>query len=160
MSLWDKLPTYIHSLIFEYDSTFRKKYDMVIKEFLYRTPFWRTKYLNKNANNDNRFENQRKAVVFICNYWNNIYKDKLKKWINTRETPPENFNLLATEEEFLTDNHSNKYHIIFRDLNMLKTYNFIFNDHEVRLIRKHYARPESLTLTKRLENQHQCDTTT
>ena len=152
MSLWDKLPTYIHSLIFEYDSTFRNKYDMVIKEFLYRTPFWRTKYLNKNANNDNRFENQRRAVVFICNYWNNIYKDKLKQWMNTRENPPENFNLLATEEEFITDNQKNKYRIIFRDLNLLKKYNFIFDSNEVRLIRKKYRNPEKLAIKKKLKN--------
>ena len=152
MSLWDKLPTYIHSLIFEYDSTFRKNYDMVIKEFLYRTPFWRTKYLNKNANNDNRFENQRRAVVFICNYWNNIYKDKLKQWMNTRENYPENFNLLATEEEFITDNQKNKYRIIFRDLNLLKKYNFIFDSNEVRLIRKKYRNPEKLAIKKKLKN--------
>ena len=52
------------------------------------------------------------------------------------------------EEQFITDK-SSRSNIIFRDLKMLKTYNFVFNDNEVRLIRKKYSTPESLLQSKK-----------
>ena len=58
MSLWNILPRNIQSLIFEFDPTYRReKYEVLIKEFLYRTPFWRVRYLNANCENNGKFEN-------------------------------------------------------------------------------------------------------
>lgn len=153
MSYWDLLPSSLKIYIYEFDISYKEPYNILMKELIYRTSYWRLKFLHpNNDNNNNKFESRKENIQYLIDYWNNSY--------------PDYYNLLPkdnkynTEEEFLTDNHSNKYHIIFRDLKMLKTYNFIFNDHEVRLIRKHYANPKTLALTKRSENQHQCNTTT
>ena len=133
MSYWDILPLDLQTYIYEFDTTYKDVRNKLIKELLYRTPYWRTRYLNKHATNHNRFENKRKEVMFICNCWNQTYEG-----INSSLY----FN--PTEEEFITDNSANKYSIIFRDLNMLKTYNFIFNNNEIRLIRKKYRTPDKL----------------
>ena len=140
MSLWNTLPKNIHDLIFQFDPTFREIYNKLIKEFLYRTPFWRVRYLHSNCVNDGKFENTIKNSIFISDYWNN---NKLQH------------TMMNTDIEFLTDNYPNKYHIIFRDLNILKNYNWIFTDCEVRLIRKKITSAEKiLTSRKRSKNNH------
>ncbi len=145
MSYWDLLPSCLHRLIFEFDSTYNKTKEELIKELIYRTPFWRIKYINLPAES-NHFENRRKEIMFISNCWNNTYNDFYKD-------KPE-IEKKYTEEEFLTDNTPNKYHIVFRDLKVLKNYNFIFNDIEVRLIRRNVTTAEKISTRNRLENKH------
>ena len=108
MSYWDLLPTTLHTLIFEFDSTYNETKQKLIKELIYRTPFWRIKYINLPRASP-PFENRRKEIMFISDYWNNTSWDR-----------PELTVIPSTEEEFLTDNIPNKYHIIFRDLHPRK----------------------------------------
>ena len=161
MSLWNTLPRNIQSLIFEFDPTYRRdKYDVLIKEFLYRTPFWRVRYLNPNCENNGKFENKREQVIFISDYWNNtMERNRRLSFTRLSERGDENIEEpnaeIHTDDEFLTDNCPNKYHIIFRDLKLLKNYNWIFTDCEVRLIRRNVTTAEKiLTLTKRSKNKH------
>ena len=152
MSYWDKLPSELQTYIYEFDITWIDIYNELMKELIYRTPYWRLKFLNHNQSNDNKFESRRENIQYLIDYWNNSY--------------PDYYNLLpinneySTEEEFLTDAIPKKYPIIFRDLKMLKTYNFLFNHNEVILIRKNYTDPKTLAFTKWSKNQHQCDTAT
>ena len=127
MSLWNTLPRNIQSLIFEFDPTYRReKYEVLIKEFLYRTPFWRVRYLNANSENNGKFENKRKQIVFLSDYWNNTMERNRRlsftRLSNMEQTSVE----IITDDEFLTDNCPNKYHIIFRDLKLLKNYKYVF----------------------------------
>jgi hypothetical protein len=158
MSLWNTLPRNIHSLIFEFDPTYRREtYEALIKEFLYRTPFWRVRYLHSNCVNDGKFENKRDTVLHISDYWNNIMeRNRHLKFTQLSEHGDENIEEeINTDVEFLTDNCPNKYHIIFRDLKLLKNYNWIFTDCEVRLIRRKVTTAgKILTSRKRSKNNH------
>ena len=160
MSLWNILPKNIHSLIFEFDPTYRReKYEVLIKEFLYRTPFWRVRYLNANCENNGKFENKRKQVVCLSDYWNNTMERNRRlsftRLSNMEQTSVE----INTDDEFLTDNNSNKYDIIFRDLKLLKNYNWIFTDCEVRLIRRNVTSVEKILASrKRSKNKHRNNT--
>tara|TARA_B110000444_G_scaffold259160_1_gene302037 strand:- start:1371 stop:1823 length:453 start_codon:yes stop_codon:yes gene_type:complete len=149
MSYWDMLPLDLQTYIYEFDTTWIDVYNDLMKELLYRTPYWRVIFLDIVAQGDRcgRFENRREEIKHIANYWNTTYAGYI--------FPPRQ----KAEEEFLTDNTPNKYSVLFRDLNMLKTYNFIFNNNEVRLIRKNFKNPKTLAHTKRPENQHQSNTT-
>ena len=156
MSLWNILPRNIHSLIFEFDPTYRReKYEVLIKEFLYRTPFWRVRYLNANCENNGKFENKRKQIVFLSNYWNNTMERNRRlsftRLSNMEQTSVE----IITDDEFLTDNNANKYHIIFRDLKLLKNYNWVFTDCEVRLIRRNVTTVEKILASRKgSKNKH------
>ena len=156
MSLWNILPRNIQSLIFEFDPTYRReKYEVLIKEFLYRTPFWRVRYLNANCENNGKFENKRKQIVFLSNYWNNTMERNRRlsftRLGNMEQTSVE----IITDVEFLTDNCPSKYHIIFRDLKLLKNYNWVFTDCEVRLIRRNVTTVEKILASrKRSKNKH------
>ena len=120
-----------------------------MKELIYRTPYWRIRFLDISSNvHLGGFESKRKEIKYISNYWNNSYSVYYDGQVKQK-----------CHEEFMTDERPNKYHIIFRDLKMLKMFNFIFNNNEVRLIRRNYADPYSLALTKRFEKQHQDNTT-
>ena len=160
MSLWNTLPRNIQSLIFEFDPTYRRdKYDVLIKEFLYRTPFWRVRYLNANSENNGKFENKRKQIVFLSDYWNNTMERNRRlsftRLSNMEQTSVE----IITDDEFLTDNCPNKYHIIFRDLKLLKNYNWVFTDCEVRLIRRNVTTVEKILASrKRSKNKHRNNT--
>ena len=158
MSLWNTLPRNIQSLIFEFDPTYRReKYQNLIKEFLYRTPFWRVRYLNANCENNGKFENKRKQIVFLSDYWNNtMERNRRLSFTRLSERGDENIEEeINTDDEFLTDNNANKYHIIFRDLNLLKNYNWIFTDCEVRLIRRNVTTVgKILASRKRSKNKH------
>ena len=160
MSLWNTLPRNIQSLIFEFDPTYRReKYEVLIKEFLYRTPFWRVRYLNANCENNGKFENKRKQVVFLSDYWNNTMERNRRlsftRLSNMEQTSVE----INTDDEFLTDNNSNNYDIIFRDLKLLKNYNWIFTDCEVRLIRRNVTSVEKILASrKRSKNKHRNNT--
>ena len=160
MSLWNILPKNIHSLIFEFDPTYRReKYNVLIKEFLYRTPFWRVRYVNPNCENDGKFENKRKQVASISDYWNNTM-ERNRRLSFTRSPNGEQTSMkINTDVEFLTDNCPNKYHIIFRDLTLLKNYNWIFTDCEVRLIRRKVTTVEKILASrKRSKNKHRNNT--
>ena len=156
MSLWNTLPRNIQSLIFEFDPTYRReKYEVLIKEFLYRTPFWRVRYVNANCENNGKFENKRKQVESLSDYWNNTMERNRRlsftRLSNMEQTSVE----INTDVEFLTDNSPNKYHIIFRDLKLLKNYNWIFTDCEVRLIRRNVTTVEKILASrKRSKNKH------
>ena len=156
MSLWNTLPRNIQSLIFEFDPTYRReKYEVLIKEFLYRTPFWRVRYVNANSENNGKFENKRKQVESLSDYWNNTMERNRRlsftRLSNMEQTSVE----INTDVEFLTDNSPNKYHIIFRDLKLLKNYNWIFTDCEVRLIRRNVTTVEKILASrKRSKNKH------
>lgn len=156
MSLWNILPRNIQSLIFEFDPTYRReKYEVLIKEFLYRTPFWRVRYLNANCENNGKFENKRKQIVFLSDYWNNTMERNRRlsftRLSNMEQTSVE----IITDVEFLTDNCPSKYHIIFRDLKLLKNYNWVFTDCEVRLIRRNVTTVEKILASrKRSKNKH------
>ena len=156
MSLWNILPRNIQSLIFEFDPTYRReKYEVLIKEFLYRTPFWRVRYLNANCENNGKFENKRKQIVFLSDYWNNKMERNRRLTFtrlgNMEQTSVE----INTDDEFLTDNCPSKYHIIFRDLKLLKNYNWVFTDCEVRLIRRNVTTVEKILASrKRSKNKH------
>ena len=160
MSLWNILPRNIQSLIFEFDPTYRReKYEVLIKEFLYRTPFWRVRYLNANCENNGKFENKRKQIVFLSDYWNNTMERNRRlsftRLSNMEQTSVE----IITDDEFLTDNNSNKYDIIFRDLKLLKNYNWVFTDCEVRLIRRNVTTVEKILASrKRSKNKHRNNT--
>ena len=157
MSLWNTLPRNIQSLIFEFDPTYRRdKYEVLIKEFLYRTPFWRVRYLNPNCENNGKFENKRETVISISDYWNILCRERNRMIMYTRLSSIENTEEeIHTEDEFLTDNCPNKYHIIFRDLKLLKNYNWIFTDCEVRLIRRNTTTVEKILASrKRSKNKH------
>ena len=160
MSLWNTLPRNIQSLIFEFDPTYRReKYEVLIKEFLYRTPFWRIIYLNPSCENNGKFENKRETVIPISDYWNNTMERnrrlKFTRLSNMEQTEEE----IHTDVEFLTDNCHNKYHIIFRDLKLLKNYNWIFTDCEVRLIRRNATTVEKILASrKRSKNKHRNNT--
>jgi hypothetical protein len=160
MSLWNTLPRNIQSLIFEFDPTYRReKYEVLIKEFLYRTPFWRVRYLNANSENNGKFENKRKQIVFLSDYWNNTMERNRRlsftRLSNMEQTSVE----IITDDEFLTDNCPNKYHIIFRDLKLLKNYNWVFTDCEVRLIRRNVTTVEKILASrKRSKNKHRNNT--
>lgn len=156
MSLWNILPKNIHSLIFEFDPTYRReKYEVLIKEFLYRTPFWRVRYLNANCENNGKFENKRKQVVFISDYWNNKMERNRRLSFTRLNNMPQTSVEINTDDEFLTDNNSNKYNIIFRDLKLLKNYNWLFTDCEVRLIRRNVTTVEKILASrKRSKNKH------
>ena len=156
MSLWNILPRNIQSLIFEFDPTYRReKYEVLIKEFLYRTPFWRVRYLNANCENNGKFENKRKQVVFISDYWNNKMKPERRLSFTRLNNMPQTSVEINTDDEFLTDNNSNKYDIIFRDLKLLKNYNWVFTDCEVRLIRRNVTTVEKILASrKRSKNKH------
>ena len=163
MSLWNTLPRNIQSLIFEFDPTYRReKYEVLIKEFLYRTPFWRVRYLNANSENNGKFENKRKQVVFLSDYWNNTM-ERNRRLTFTRSYSEGNMEQTSveinTDDEFLTDNNSNKYDIIFRDLKLLKNYNWVFTDCEVRLIRRNVTTVEKILASrKRSKNKHRNNT--
>ena len=143
-------------MIFEFDPTYRReKYEVLIKEFLYRTPFWRVRYLNANCENNGKFENKRKQIVFLSDYWNNTMERNRRLTFtrlgNMEQTSVE----INTDDEFLTDNNSNKYDIIFRDLKLLKNYNWVFTDCEVRLIRRNVTTVEKILASrKRSKNKH------
>lgn len=160
MSLWNILPRNIQSLIFEFDPTYRReKYEVLIKEFLYRTPFWRVRYLNANCENNGKFENKRKQIVFLSDYWNNTMERNRRlsftRLSNMEQTSVE----IITDVEFLTDNCPSKYHIIFRDLKLLKNYNWVFTDCEVRLIRRNVTTVEKILASrKRSKNKHRNNT--
>ena len=160
MSLWNILPRNIQSLIFEFDPTYRReKYEVLIKEFLYRTPFWRVRYLNANCENNGKFENKRKQIVFLSDYWNNTMERNRRlsftRLGNMEQTSVE----IITDVEFLTDNCPSKYHIIFRDLKLLKNYNWVFTDCEVRLIRRNVTTVEKILASrKRSKNKHRNNT--
>ena len=49
----------------------------------------------------------------------------------------------------LTDNFPSKYHIIFRDLKLLKNYNWVFTDCEVRLIRRNVTTVEKILASRK-----------
>ena len=160
MSLWNTLPRNIQSLIFEFDPTYRReKYEVLIKEFLYRTPFWRVRYLHSNCVNDGKFENKRETVIHISDCWNNTMERNRRlsftRLSNMEQTSVE----IITDDEFLTDNCPNKYHIIFRDLKLLKNYNWVFTDCEVRLIRRNVTTVEKILASrKRSKNKHRNNT--
>jgi len=160
MSLWNTLPRNIQSLIFEFDPTYRReKYVVLIKEFLYRTPFWRVRYVNASCENNGKFENKRKQVASLSDYWNDTMERnrrlKFTRLSNMEQTEEE----IHTDVEFLTDNSPNKYHIIFRDLKLLKNYNWIFTDCEVRLIRRNATTVEKILASrKRSKNKHRNNT--
>ena len=143
-------------MIFEFDPTYRReKYEVLIKEFLYRTPFWRVRYVNANCENNGKFENKRKQVESLSDYWNNTMERNRRlsftRLSNMEQTSVE----INTDVEFLTDNSPNKYHIIFRDLKLLKNYNWIFTDCEVRLIRRNVTTVEKILASrKRSKNKH------
>lgn len=160
MSLWNILPRNIQSLIFEFDPTYRReKYEVLIKEFLYRTPFWRVRYLNSNCENNGKFENKRKQVVFISDYWNNKMEPNRRLSFTRLNNMPQTSVEINTDDEFLTDNNSNKYDIIFRDLKLLKNYNWVFTDCEVRLIRRNVTTVEKILASrKRSKNKHRNNT--
>jgi len=161
MSLWNILPKNIHSLIFEFDPTYRReKYDVLIKEFLYRTPFWRVRYVNTNSENNGKFENKRKQVESISDYWNNTMERNQRLSLHLSERGDENIEEeIHTDVEFLTDNCPSKYHIIFRDLKLLKNYNWVFTDCEVRLIRRNVTTVEKILASrKRSKNKHRNNT--
>ena len=62
---------------------------------------------------------------------------------------------INTDDEFLTDNNANKYHIIFRDLKLLKNYNWVFTDCEVRLITRNVTTVDKILASrKRSKNKH------
>ena len=130
MSYWDLLPSSLKNYIYEFDSSYKDPYNILMKELIYRTSYWRLKFLNPNQVNNNKFESKRTSIQYLIDYWNTTYPD----YYNLL---PKNNNM-NTAVEFLTDDTPNKYPIIFRDLNMLKTYKFIFDNNEVRLIRKNY----------------------
>ena len=161
MSLWNTLPRNIQSLIFEFDPTYRReKYQDLIKEFLYRTPFWRVRYVNANCENNGKFENKRKQVASLSDYWNNTMERNRRLSWSLSERGDENIEEeINTDVEFLTDNCPNKYHIIFRDLTLLKNYNWIFTDCEVRLIRRNVTTVEKILASrKRSKNKHRNNT--
>ena len=145
MSYWDLLPSSLKNYIYEFDSSYKDPYNILMKELIYRTSYWRLKFLNPNQVNNNKFESKRKSIQYLIDYWNTTYPD----YYNLL---PKN-NHMNTEDEFLTDDTPNKYPIIFRDLNMLKRYKFIFDNNEVRLIRKNYRKPQDLAFAKRSRNQ-------
>lgn len=133
MSYWDILPKDLKYYIFEFDSTWNEVYNNLMKELLYRTPFWRVKFLDVAYDHRGRFENKREEIIYIVDYWNNTYSTYYKEDEHQK-----------CEEEFLTDSTPNKYHVIMTDLKVLKQFDFIFNEHEIRLIRKKYANPDKL----------------
>ena len=160
MSLWNILPRNIQSLIFEFDPTYRReKYEVLIKEFLYRTPFWRVRYLNANCENNGKFENKRKQIVFLSDYWNNTMERNRRLSFTRLNNMPQTSVEIITDVEFLTDNFPSKYHIIFRDLKLLKNYNWVFTDCEVRLIRRNVTTVEKILASrKRSKNKHRNNT--
>ena len=148
MSLFDTLPTDVIEIIYQYDGRYKKEYDLLLKELLYRTPYWRIKFLDRKTENEGRFESKRKEIKYISDYWNNTYAGYYNEPLNQN-----------VEEEFLTDNLPNNYYVIFSDIKVLNMFNWVFNNNEVRLIRKNYVSPEQLALTKGPENQHQSNAT-
>ena len=148
MSYFFNLPLDLQNYIYEFDTTKYDLYNELMKELIYRTPYWRIKFLDRRTENEGRFESKRKEIEYISDYWNNTYAGYYN------ESPNQN-----VEEEFLTDNLSNNYCVIFRDIKVLNMFNWIFDNNEVRLIRKNYVRPGQLALTKRSKNQHQSNTT-
>ena len=146
MSHWDLLPSSLRILIYEFDPTYHKIKKNLMTELLYRTPFWRIKYLRAESTNDNRFENRRKEILYISNYWNTTYRKYHNEGINIRHT----------EEEFLTDNKPNQYFMIFRDLKLLENYNWIFTDCEVRLIRRNVTTVKKILATHQRRLNFKC----
>ena len=143
MSYWDILPKDLKYYIFEFDSTWNEVYNNLMKELLYRTPFWRVKFLDVAYDHRGRFENKREEIIYISDYWNNTYSTYYKE--NEHQ---------KCEEEFLTDSTPNNYHVIMTDLKVLKQFKFIFNEHEIRLIRKKYTDPNKLADKIGRQNNH------
>tara|TARA_B100001989_G_C24418125_1_gene402601 strand:+ start:335 stop:766 length:432 start_codon:yes stop_codon:yes gene_type:complete len=132
MSYWDILPNDLKYYIFKFDPTWNEVYNNLMKELLYRTPYWRVKFLDAEHDQRGRYENKRQEISFIVDYWNNTYKNYYKE------------NYEKCEDDFLTDSIPNMYNVIMKDLKVLKTFNFIFSNNEIRLIRKNYARADKL----------------
>ena len=108
MSLFDTLPTDVIEIIYQYDGRYKKEYDLLLKELLYRTPYWRIKFLDRKTENEGRFESKRKEIKYISDYWNNTYAGYYNEPLNQN-----------VEEEYLTDNITNNYYLIFSDIKVL-----------------------------------------
>ena len=66
--------------------------------------YWKILFLNKNEegfNSHDEFQNRRKSIQYLVDYWNNIYPPYYKKMQKE-----------YVEEQFITDNYS-RYNIIF-----------------------------------------------
>ena len=79
MSYWDILPIDLKNYIFQFDSTWYEVYNNLVKELLYRTHYWRIKFLDVAYDHRGRFENKREEILYISDYWNNTYKNYYKE---------------------------------------------------------------------------------
>ena len=119
-----QLPKNIIILIFQFDSTYKNIYNILLKELLLSTPYWIMKSTLDITNNFHVYRMNQKQAIEKSNYWNNHYngilslnKNLTSEQLSKINTNPIIFNYpsyisdLKKEQPYFRDKiyHRNKF---------------------------------------------------